>query len=126
MGWSWAGLPAPLTRPILPARPPGCVRELRIQGEEIVFHDLNLTAHGISHCPTCRDRPCQVTPHRTLLPASQAAVLSHGRPWWGVGKGRSVLGLTSGGCFAERGPVPGLGEQQLCVCVPGWLHREPL
>lgn len=44
-----------------PAPPPGCVRELRIQGEEIVFHDLNLTAHGISHCPTCRDRPCQVT-----------------------------------------------------------------
>ncbi|ELW68518.1 Basement membrane-specific heparan sulfate proteoglycan core protein [Tupaia chinensis] len=37
----------------------GCVRELRIQGEEIVFHDLNLTAHGIAHCPTCRDRPCQ-------------------------------------------------------------------
>nr|XP_035965227.1 basement membrane-specific heparan sulfate proteoglycan core protein isoform X19 [Halichoerus grypus] len=37
----------------------GCVRELCIQGEEIVFHDLNLTAHGISHCPTCRDRPCQ-------------------------------------------------------------------
>ncbi|XP_023385164.1 basement membrane-specific heparan sulfate proteoglycan core protein [Pteropus vampyrus] len=37
----------------------GCVRELRIQGEEIVFHDLNLTVHGISHCPTCRDRPCQ-------------------------------------------------------------------
>ncbi|KAI4587988.1 hypothetical protein MJG53_002396 [Ovis ammon polii x Ovis aries] len=37
----------------------GCVRELRIQGEEIVFHDLNLTAHGISHCPTCWDRPCQ-------------------------------------------------------------------
>ncbi|KAM7098229.1 basement membrane-specific heparan sulfate proteoglycan core protein isoform 13-T13 [Molossus nigricans] len=37
----------------------GCVRELQIQGEEIVFHDLNLTAHGISHCPTCRDQPCQ-------------------------------------------------------------------
>ncbi|XP_049631522.1 basement membrane-specific heparan sulfate proteoglycan core protein [Suncus etruscus] len=37
----------------------GCVRELRIQDEEIVFHDLNLTAHGISHCPTCRDQPCQ-------------------------------------------------------------------
>ncbi|XP_075408101.1 basement membrane-specific heparan sulfate proteoglycan core protein isoform X2 [Tenrec ecaudatus] len=37
----------------------GCVRELRIQGEELVFHDLNLTAHGIAHCPTCRDRPCQ-------------------------------------------------------------------
>ncbi|XP_058532481.1 basement membrane-specific heparan sulfate proteoglycan core protein isoform X2 [Ochotona princeps] len=37
----------------------GCVRELRIQDEEIIFHDFNLTAHGISHCPTCRDRPCQ-------------------------------------------------------------------
>ncbi|XP_075802672.1 basement membrane-specific heparan sulfate proteoglycan core protein isoform X4 [Microtus pennsylvanicus] len=37
----------------------GCVRELRIQGEEIIFHDLNLTTHGISHCPTCQDRPCQ-------------------------------------------------------------------
>ncbi|XP_055978752.1 basement membrane-specific heparan sulfate proteoglycan core protein [Sorex fumeus] len=37
----------------------GCVRELRIQDEEVVFHDLNLTAHGISHCPTCRDQPCQ-------------------------------------------------------------------
>lgn len=49
----------------MPACCPGCVRELRIQGEEIIFHDLNLTAHGISHCPTCRDRPCQVTPHCT-------------------------------------------------------------
>ncbi|XP_030109089.1 basement membrane-specific heparan sulfate proteoglycan core protein isoform X1 [Mus musculus] len=37
----------------------GCVRELRIQGEEVVFHDVNLTTHGISHCPTCQDRPCQ-------------------------------------------------------------------
>ncbi|XP_060061512.1 basement membrane-specific heparan sulfate proteoglycan core protein isoform X2 [Erinaceus europaeus] len=37
----------------------GCVQELLIQGEEIIFHDLNLTAHGISHCPTCQDRPCQ-------------------------------------------------------------------
>ncbi|XP_044524651.1 basement membrane-specific heparan sulfate proteoglycan core protein [Gracilinanus agilis] len=37
----------------------GCVRELRIQGEEVIFQDLNLTAHGISHCPTCKDRPCQ-------------------------------------------------------------------
>ncbi|XP_039768050.1 basement membrane-specific heparan sulfate proteoglycan core protein isoform X3 [Ornithorhynchus anatinus] len=37
----------------------GCVRQLLIQGEEVIFHDLNLTAHGISHCPTCQDRPCQ-------------------------------------------------------------------
>lgn len=55
---------------------PGCVRELQIQGEEIVFHDLNLTAHGISHCPTCRDQPCQVTPHLTW----QGPVESRGGP----------------------------------------------
>lgn len=64
------GLWAPPPWLILPTHlpPPGCVRELRIQGEEIVFHDLNLTAHGISHCPTCRDRPCQVTPPRPHRP----------------------------------------------------------
>lgn len=49
-----------LPPPTLPPMP-GCVRELRIQGEEIVFHDVNLTTHGISHCPTCQDRPCQVS-----------------------------------------------------------------
>lgn len=98
---------------------PGCVRELRIQGEEIVFHDLNLTAHGISHCPTCRDRPCQVTPHRTHR-------LTAGAAPWEVGESRGVLCLTSGGGFTERGPVSGFGEQQLCVCLPGRLHREPL
>lgn len=60
----WLGLGGPPSTLLYSSRahPPGCVRELRIQGEEIVFHDLNLTAHGISHCPTCRDRPCQVTP----------------------------------------------------------------
>lgn len=126
------GLRAPPPWLILPPRPrPGCVRELRIQGEEIVFHDLNLTAHGISHCPTCRDRPCQVTlqaaPSSPLPPAT--ALGRDGTPSptpWEAGKGQGVLGLTFGGCLAERGPVPGLGEQQLRVCVPSWLHREPL
>lgn len=89
-----------------PGSSPGCVRELRIQDEEIVFHDLNLTAHGISHCPTCRDQPCQVPP-----PATPA----HHSPLWlahqGVGEGLRVCGLTlgnMGGCLAEWGPVPGL------------------
>lgn len=66
----WAGLLAPSAVLIMAPHHPGCVRELRIQGEEIVFHDLNLTAHGISHCPTCRDRPCQVTlQHHAALTA---------------------------------------------------------
>ncbi|XP_039364874.1 basement membrane-specific heparan sulfate proteoglycan core protein isoform X5 [Mauremys reevesii] len=37
----------------------GCVRQLLVQGEEVIFKDLDLKAHGISNCPTCRDRPCQ-------------------------------------------------------------------
>ncbi|XP_075696695.1 basement membrane-specific heparan sulfate proteoglycan core protein [Rhinoderma darwinii] len=37
----------------------GCVRQLLIQGEEVIFKDLDLTANGISNCPTCRDRPCK-------------------------------------------------------------------
>uniref|UniRef100_A0A8C8S4Q0 Heparan sulfate proteoglycan 2 n=1 Tax=Pelusios castaneus TaxID=367368 RepID=A0A8C8S4Q0_9SAUR len=37
----------------------GCVRQLLIQGEEVIFKDLDLKAHGVSSCPTCRDRPCQ-------------------------------------------------------------------
>ncbi|KAG9482678.1 hypothetical protein GDO78_011370 [Eleutherodactylus coqui] len=37
----------------------GCVRQLVIQGEEVIFKDLDLSANGISNCPTCRDRPCK-------------------------------------------------------------------
>lgn len=39
----------------------GCVRQLLIQGEEVIFKDLDLPAHGVASCPTCRDQPCQVT-----------------------------------------------------------------
>uniref|UniRef100_G1NWX9 Heparan sulfate proteoglycan 2 n=1 Tax=Myotis lucifugus TaxID=59463 RepID=G1NWX9_MYOLU len=67
----------------------GCVRELQIQGEEIVFHDLNLTAHGISHCPTCRDQPCQnggwcqdseSSSYLCICPAGFTAAVSTPRP----------------------------------------------
>ncbi|XP_056400171.1 basement membrane-specific heparan sulfate proteoglycan core protein isoform X3 [Hyla sarda] len=37
----------------------GCVRQLVIQGEEVIFKDLDLKAKDISNCPTCRDRPCK-------------------------------------------------------------------
>lgn len=100
----WAGTPCPVL--ILPTHLPGCVRDLRIQGEEIIFHDLNLTVHGISHCPTCRDRPCQVTPHPTYHLAAVASTPSHGWPLWGLWGGLNVLGLISGGCFAEWWSVP--------------------
>ncbi|XP_063173518.1 basement membrane-specific heparan sulfate proteoglycan core protein isoform X2 [Candoia aspera] len=37
----------------------GCVRQLIIQGKEVIFKDFNLQAHGVSTCPTCQDQPCQ-------------------------------------------------------------------
>ncbi|XP_050838440.1 basement membrane-specific heparan sulfate proteoglycan core protein isoform X8 [Serinus canaria] len=37
----------------------GCVRQLRIQGEEVAFGDMDLQAHGVTNCPTCQERPCQ-------------------------------------------------------------------
>ncbi|XP_040389437.1 basement membrane-specific heparan sulfate proteoglycan core protein isoform X14 [Cygnus olor] len=37
----------------------GCVRQLRIQNEEVAFGELDLQAHGVANCPTCQDRPCQ-------------------------------------------------------------------
>ncbi|XP_072210311.1 basement membrane-specific heparan sulfate proteoglycan core protein isoform X3 [Excalfactoria chinensis] len=37
----------------------GCVRQLRIQNEEVAFGNLDLGAHGVSNCPTCQDQPCR-------------------------------------------------------------------
>ncbi|XP_030623830.1 basement membrane-specific heparan sulfate proteoglycan core protein [Chanos chanos] len=37
----------------------GCIRQLIIQGDEIIFKDLDRSSTGVSNCPTCKDRPCQ-------------------------------------------------------------------
>nr|XP_033778769.1 basement membrane-specific heparan sulfate proteoglycan core protein isoform X4 [Geotrypetes seraphini] len=37
----------------------GCVSQLVIQGEEVIFKNMDLSGQGISNCPTCRDQPCQ-------------------------------------------------------------------
>lgn len=37
----------------------GCIRQLIIQGEEVIFKDLDRSSTGVSNCPTCKDRPCQ-------------------------------------------------------------------
>ncbi|XP_067328854.1 basement membrane-specific heparan sulfate proteoglycan core protein isoform X5 [Anolis sagrei] len=37
----------------------GCVRQLIIQGKEVIFKDFDLRAQGVSNCPTCQDQPCQ-------------------------------------------------------------------
>ncbi|XP_058849388.1 basement membrane-specific heparan sulfate proteoglycan core protein-like isoform X4 [Acipenser ruthenus] len=37
----------------------GCIRQLIIQGDEVIFKDLDQSSTGISNCPTCTDQPCQ-------------------------------------------------------------------
>ncbi|KAK5864266.1 hypothetical protein PBY51_001220 [Eleginops maclovinus] len=37
----------------------GCVRQLLIQGDEVIFKDLQRSSTGVSNCPTCKDQPCQ-------------------------------------------------------------------
>ncbi|KAL2104346.1 hypothetical protein ACEWY4_001214 [Coilia grayii] len=37
----------------------GCIRQLILQGEEVIFKDLDRSSTGVSNCPTCKDQPCQ-------------------------------------------------------------------
>ncbi|XP_072305364.1 basement membrane-specific heparan sulfate proteoglycan core protein isoform X2 [Eucyclogobius newberryi] len=37
----------------------GCIRQLIVQGEEVIFKDLDRSSTGVSNCPTCKDHPCQ-------------------------------------------------------------------
>ncbi|XP_035236655.1 basement membrane-specific heparan sulfate proteoglycan core protein-like isoform X3 [Anguilla anguilla] len=37
----------------------GCIRQLIIQGEEVIFKDLDRSSTGVSNCPSCKDYPCQ-------------------------------------------------------------------
>lgn len=39
----------------------GCIRQLVIQGEEVIFKDLDRSSTGVTSCPTCKDLPCQVS-----------------------------------------------------------------
>ncbi|KAM6977222.1 basement membrane-specific heparan sulfate proteoglycan core protein [Aplochiton taeniatus] len=37
----------------------GCIRQLIIQRDEVIFKDLDRSSTGVTNCPTCKDRPCQ-------------------------------------------------------------------
>lgn len=39
----------------------GCIRQLVIQGDEVIFKDLDRSSTGVTNCPTCKDHPCQVS-----------------------------------------------------------------
>uniref|UniRef100_A0A3Q2D071 Heparan sulfate proteoglycan 2 n=1 Tax=Cyprinodon variegatus TaxID=28743 RepID=A0A3Q2D071_CYPVA len=36
-----------------------CIRQLVIQGEEVIFKELDRSSTGVTNCPTCKDYPCQ-------------------------------------------------------------------
>ncbi|XP_058266507.1 basement membrane-specific heparan sulfate proteoglycan core protein-like isoform X2 [Hemibagrus wyckioides] len=37
----------------------GCIKQLIIQGDEVIFKDLDRSSTGVTNCPTCKDHPCQ-------------------------------------------------------------------
>ncbi|XP_053339071.1 basement membrane-specific heparan sulfate proteoglycan core protein isoform X5 [Clarias gariepinus] len=37
----------------------GCISQLIIQGDEVIFKDLKKNSTGVTNCPTCKDDPCQ-------------------------------------------------------------------
>ncbi|XP_053096922.1 basement membrane-specific heparan sulfate proteoglycan core protein isoform X13 [Pangasianodon hypophthalmus] len=37
----------------------GCISQLVIQGDEVIFKDLDKSSTGVTNCPTCKDHPCQ-------------------------------------------------------------------
>ncbi|KAJ8369771.1 hypothetical protein SKAU_G00097990 [Synaphobranchus kaupii] len=37
----------------------GCIRQLIIQGDEVIFKDLDQSSTGVSNCPSCKNYPCQ-------------------------------------------------------------------
>ncbi|GCC31496.1 hypothetical protein chiPu_0009954 [Chiloscyllium punctatum] len=45
----------------------GCIRQLVIQGDEVIFSAPDLKARGISDCPTCKDNPCKVLDIRSAV-----------------------------------------------------------
>lgn len=44
----------------------GCIRQLVIQGDEVIFKDLDRSSTGVTNCPTCKDHPCQVSHFRLV------------------------------------------------------------
>ncbi|KAJ8258098.1 hypothetical protein GJAV_G00193140 [Gymnothorax javanicus] len=56
----------------------GCIRQLIIQGEEVVFKDLDQSSIGVSNCPSCKDRPCQ---HGGVCEDSETSIYKCSCPW---------------------------------------------
>lgn len=89
----------------------GCIRQLVIQGEEVIFKDLDRSSTGVTSCPTCKDQPCQVSYFRFLhVPSCQAV------------QNASFLPR----CLLERRSLRGLGEQPVQVQLPQRIHGQQL
>lgn len=97
--------------PPTPPRPAGCVRQLRIQNEEVAFGELDLQAHGVGNCPTCQDQPCQVRLGGTRAPSPPSHPIPAAHP-----------------CppSPERRHLRGRREQHLRLPLSPRLHRQQL
>uniref|UniRef100_A0A8C5CHM1 Heparan sulfate proteoglycan 2 n=1 Tax=Gadus morhua TaxID=8049 RepID=A0A8C5CHM1_GADMO len=56
----------------------GCIRQLIIQDEEVIFKDLDRSSTGVTNCPTCKDQPCQVSEEEYITITNYSSDLERG------------------------------------------------
>lgn len=87
----------------------GCIRQLVIQGDEVIFKDLDRSSTGVTNCPTCKDHPCQVSP---FLPVDVFALFGEMFLWINF----VHVGVQNGGACEDS-------ETSLykCTCTRGFI-----
>ncbi|XP_075954009.1 basement membrane-specific heparan sulfate proteoglycan core protein [Anarhichas minor] len=114
----------------------GCIRQLVIQGEEVIFRDLDRSSTGVTNCPTCKDHPCQ---NGGMCDDSEASLYKCGCPRGFTGSNcqhHSSLHCHSEACGPDATCINrqnGLGYDCRChlgkfgnKCMDGELVTTPL
>ncbi|KAM6928874.1 basement membrane-specific heparan sulfate proteoglycan core protein isoform 4-T4 [Lycodopsis pacificus] len=114
----------------------GCIRQLVIQGEEVIFKDLDRSSTGVTNCPTCKDHPCQ---NGGMCDDSEASLYKCGCPRGFTGSNcqhHSSLHCHSEACGPDATCINrqnGLGYDCRChlgkfgnKCIDGELVTTPL
>ncbi|KAM8864759.1 basement membrane-specific heparan sulfate proteoglycan core protein isoform 8-T8 [Spinachia spinachia] len=114
----------------------GCIRQLVIQGEEVIFKDLDRSSTGVTNCPTCKDHPCQ---NGGVCADSEASLYKCGCPRGFTGSNcqhHSSLHCHSEACGPDATCITrasGLGYECRChlgkfgnKCMDGELVTTPL
>ncbi|KAL6119478.1 hspg2 [Pungitius sinensis] len=114
----------------------GCIRQLVIQGEEVIFKDLDRSSTGVTNCPTCKDHPCQ---NGGMCEDSEASLYKCGCPRGFTGSNcqhHSSLHCHSEACGPDATCIThasGMGYECRChlgkfgnKCMGGELVTTPL